>query len=759
MKRLHAFLEKHSAWYAAWHQHPGKSARHGLILGAATLFAALAIAGGIQQTSNPYQAQAVGVSNGTVTRGTVQSLTSQFLKAVRAYAAANSSTKPALFATVTQLNTERQTAILEELGTSDNDAGAARASLDFLPQSLAKNLPPEIASMIEQPVSVTGKLSILHWDNFRTQMDGFTYGVTDQSTGKQYTLHFAKGQPSQLTGTLIQASGTAINNELVVAAAGGGTLQTIQGTAGSNDIGSQQTIVILINFTDNTSQPYTSAQENGMVFTDSDSVNAYYQADSFGQTSFAGTVTTQWFTLPYTEATVCTNYATIGAAADQAATNAGYNLSNYVHKMYIMPNAGCGWGGISTIGGNPSQSWVQVYGEPYDQELMEHELGHSLGFYHASTITCGAKAIDVAANCTEQEYGDNFDPMGYYNSDQSNPAHKAQATWIANGNVQTVSTNGTYTLAPLETTASTVQILKIYKPDTGEYYYIGYRQPIGTDVGIPSGMTSGATIYIRGSANTYLVDTTPGDGTFSNAALSDGTTFSDTVNGIVITQVSHSASGVTLSVSFSGLACSTANPTVSISPVSQSAAAGKALTYAVSVKNNDSAPCSGSTFAVAATAPSGWAASPATSLTLAPGATGQSNITITSPIGAANASYALSAAATDVANASHAATAAATAIVYTPPVDTIPPTVSITSPINGAKISGTSATISVSATDNVGVTKVQIYIDGSLAATDTTAPYSYKWTTRKVSSGSHTITAKAYDAAGNVGSASITVTK
>ena len=81
--------------------------------------------------------------------------------------------------------------------------------------------------------------------------------------------------------------------------------------------------------------------------------------------------------------------------------------------------------------------------------------------------------------------------------------------------------------------------------------------------------------------------------------------------------------------------------------------------------------------------------------------------------------------------------------------DVIAPVAVITSPANGITV-GRSVTISVSASDNVGVTQVAIYIDGVLRYTDSTAPYSWSWGTRKVSSGWHTITVKAWDAAGNV---------
>ena len=66
----------------------------------------------------------------------------------------------------------------------------------------------------------------------------------------------------------------------------------------------------------------------------------------------------------------------------------------------------------------------------------------------------------------------------------------------------------------------------------------------------------------------------------------------------------------------------------------------------------------------------------------------------------------------------------------------------------------------VNATDNVGVVKVELYVDGKLNSTSTSAPFTTKWNARKAASGAHTLQCKAYDAAGNVGtSATVTVYK
>lgn len=90
--------------------------------------------------------------------------------------------------------------------------------------------------------------------------------------------------------------------------------------------------------------------------------------------------------------------------------------------------------------------------------------------------------------------------------------------------------------------------------------------------------------------------------------------------------------------------------------------------------------------------------------------------------------------------------------------DTTPPTTSITSPANNASVSGT-ISVSANASDNVGVTSVALYVDGSPYATDPSTPYTFSINTNNLSNGAHTFYTKASDAAGNVGtSGNVTVT-
>jgi hypothetical protein len=80
--------------------------------------------------------------------------------------------------------------------------------------------------------------------------------------------------------------------------------------------------------------------------------------------------------------------------------------------------------------------------------------------------------------------------------------------------------------------------------------------------------------------------------------------------------------------------------------------------------------------------------------------------------------------------------------------DTTAPTVSVTAPTAGATVTGTT-TISATASDNVGVTSVDFYVDSVLKGSDTSSPYSYSWATTSYSNGAHSIYAIAKDAAGN----------
>ncbi len=80
--------------------------------------------------------------------------------------------------------------------------------------------------------------------------------------------------------------------------------------------------------------------------------------------------------------------------------------------------------------------------------------------------------------------------------------------------------------------------------------------------------------------------------------------------------------------------------------------------------------------------------------------------------------------------------------------DTTAPTVALTAPGSGTTISGWAA-VSAKATDAGGVRKVEFLIDGVVKASTTVAPYSASIDTTALSKGTHLVSARAYDGAGN----------
>ena len=115
-----------------------------------------------------------------------------------------------------------------------------------------------------------------------------------------------------------------------------------------------------------------------------------------------------------------------------------------------------------------------------------------------------------------------------------------------------------------------------------------------------------------------------------------------------------------------------------------------------------------------------------------------------------NGSYTFTAIARDAAGNVSTSAPITVTVANAPPPDTTAPTVSIASPAAGGTVSGI-ITLTASASDNVGVVGVQFKRDGIIiGAEDTTPPFSISWNTATATNGTHTLTAAARDAAGNV---------
>jgi hypothetical protein len=535
-------------------------------------------------------------------------------------------------------------------------------------------------------VSVSGELQVLYSDDFERQTAELQYYVLDKQTGKHYRLKPKKGLGKALKhGDKVKVRGKQKGKEIQLETEdalqaldpdGGTSSATGTSYAPGAVVGEQRTIVLVTNLRDAPVSCSVQAVRD-LMFTDAAnrSVDDLYREVSRDQVAFTG-ATVGPFTIPYDSTGAC-DFMGWAQAADAAARAAGIEPSLYARKVYVMPDRNtCGWAGLASVGGASGVAWITRCGIP---DVFAHELGHNLGMYHAATPT--------------SEYGDGSDVMGFsgYGLRQVNAPHREQMGWYAPTRTQTVTADGVFDIAPLELAdwqALAPQTLKVPNPATGEHLFLSYRRAIGFDAALPS------TLVDRLSVHRYA----PGQKTYQLAVLADGQSYTDAATGVTVIPVSHTADYMTVQVRFGQGGCTPAAPLASLAPASQSGAAGTTLAYTVSLTNRDSSACAASSFALARTLPAGWSGSlSAASLTLAPGATGQATLWVTSATSAAASSYAVQVQASDAATAVHAASVTGTYTVASS-CSRLAPAVTL-SPSSQSAAAGTPLSYSVSITN------------------------------------------------------------
>jgi hypothetical protein len=84
------------------------------------------------------------------------------------------------------------------------------------------------------------------------------------------------------------------------------------------------------------------------------------------------------------------------------------------------------------------------------------------------------------------------------------------------------------------------------------------------------------------------------------------------------------------------------------------------------------------------------------------------------------------------------------------------PTVDLTSPASGS-LSGRELRLAARAGDDHGIHHVEFWVDRTRVARDTRAPYTARYDVRELRAGSHKVTVRAYDSAGQLATDSVTV--
>ena len=484
-------------------------------------------------------------------------------------------------------------------------------------------------------------------------------------------VRFAGREPALRGGARVRASGQLEGNVLELSDSGSSSLTVTAPAPLPNTFGEQKLAVLLVNFQDDTSQPYTPAQANDVVF---GQASAFLRENSRGQTWLTGT-SFGWLTLPMAASCVTSD---IASAARAAAAAAGMDLSLYARTAYVFPrNAACGWSGVGTVGGSSSELWINGR---LELKVVAHELGHNFGLQHSHANDCDLTPLGTT--CTAYDYGDVADVMGANTAGHFNAFQKERLGWLnAAGQppITTVTTGGNYSIGAYESATADAKALKVLKgidAATGArtWYYLEYRQAVGFDAALAglyqSNLVSGG-VLIRtareGDRNSsYLLDMTPNTvPTFdmTDAALMPGQAFVDSAAGVTITLTAGTATQASINVSVGAPSgCVRANPGIVLTGTASGAAPGASLDYSARVTNNDNAGCGASAFNLQTVLLQGWTANLANpTLSLMPGVSAATTLAVVSPANAGAGTYAIG---VNVVNGSSPANSASASSTY-----------------------------------------------------------------------------------------------
>jgi PKD repeat protein len=431
-------------------------------------------------------------------------------------------------------------------------------------------------SQNDESDTITGTLEVYAIDDFESGVSQRGYAIRvkqPDSSDRIVPIAFASIQPDSTlkSGDTVTISGQWLNDMFAVhdlqrsdADASGKIKRMAAGiTRNAQLTGNRKAVVLVVNMINAKHNHEASVIKDyiaELMYTGPQNVKGLYEYSSFYQLSFdpdadevGGADVFGFFDSEYSSSADCRInsgkvFKTISEWADNVdkkAEDEGYDLTQYDHRIYFLPNAvNCKWKGMASEGcssASPCRVWViKDPSDNFDEgKYIAHELGHNLYWRHATEDADNDGQMDDG-----KEYGDESGIMGWPEVwAQANAPHRDQLQWFDTFPDALVNAecSGKFELHALELDAgdSAVgpQVVKLAKPDTNEFYYLSYRREVGP---YPSNPEYADKINIHRYDGNWSF-------TYHITNLDQNDRFQDTENGITVTATS--AGGETARVS------------------------------------------------------------------------------------------------------------------------------------------------------------------------------------------------------------------
>ena len=697
---------------------------------------------------------------------TIASLTADMTAKATAYKTISKAARPAALTALKKVGIQRKAMMKTLLASNPKKFVQTSLTLGRL-----RTFPASMSDLLEQPVTVTGKISVVQTDDFIRGTASKRVFITTTNK-KQTELFFSTPALAVQPGASYTIQGTTLDDSLVVTGVKPTNVPTSPAVAPTN----QKVAIIIFNFTNDTSVPITPEAARAIVYNDTNSVRAYYRETSFDLTTITGKNNLDGITgkgdvygpvtIPYSN-----NGCYEGPYLydwDYSALNAlDLNDGTYDRYIFVHPQVStCPWAAAAQAPGK----FVSINGgQFFTLAHVGHEVGHLFGASHAGSYFCfdsAGQPVTLSTNCYSGQQSDQDDIMANNSTHQMNAFHKMQAGWLPPSEIQNVTPTTTvtsYTLYPMDIPSTQVKVLVIpwrgdgpsspfthlaveFRRPSGEFDNFSENDPVvnGASIRIIPDPAIAYAQYSSVEFPTKILDATPN---ISGNALPVGQTFTDPISGIIIHVDSLAAdkSSITVSISQS---CGHTNPSMQVN-YPDAVKPGQGTPYTIQVTNNDNASCGPSTFTVTPTPPAGWTGSP-TTLTMsnvAPLAMASATYTLTSPLSATDGTYSF-----DIRAVNTNFQTYQTQVPWYAIIDGTAPKMSIEIdeplPENGA------VPIYAVITDETSyVTTATIRIDNQVVQTCSGPLFdcAYDWVVDGLSSGSHSIAVQATDVAGSTG--------